>query len=76
MLAVSTAARLSAKGVRRAVIVSGRRQGAVHAVRTQVRGIQSVAQTDRVYAFRYNLCNGLLTGLLGHNHPFALFNWH
>jgi hypothetical protein len=49
MLAVSTTARLAARGVRRAVVVAGQRQAAVHAVRrNSVRGIQSVAQTDRV----------------------------
>lgn len=50
MLAVTTAARLASKGARRAVVVAGQRQAAVQVVRrTQVRGIQSVAQTDRVY---------------------------
>ncbi|KDR70158.1 hypothetical protein GALMADRAFT_127797 [Galerina marginata CBS 339.88] len=48
MLAVSAAARLASKGARRAVVVAGQRQTAVQAVRrTCVRGIQSVAQTDR-----------------------------
>ncbi|PPQ96704.1 hypothetical protein CVT26_010256 [Gymnopilus dilepis] len=48
MLAVSTAARLASRGARRAVVVAGQRQAAVQAVRrTSVRGIQSVAQTDR-----------------------------
>ncbi|KAF8184832.1 acetylglutamate kinase ARG6 [Pholiota molesta] len=48
MLAVSTAARLTTNGARRAVVVAGQRQAAVQAVRrTQVRQIQSVAQTDR-----------------------------
>ncbi|KIM43485.1 hypothetical protein M413DRAFT_25849 [Hebeloma cylindrosporum] len=49
MLAVSTAARLATKGARRAVVVAGQRQAAVHAVRrnSSVRSFQSVAQTDR-----------------------------
>ncbi|KAF9476243.1 acetylglutamate kinase [Pholiota conissans] len=48
MLAVSTARRLATNGARRAVVVAGQRQAAVQVVRrTQVRQIQSVAQTDR-----------------------------
>ncbi|KAF8908189.1 acetylglutamate kinase ARG6 [Gymnopilus junonius] len=48
MLAVSTAARLASKGARRAVVVAGQRHAAVQVVRrTSVRGIQSIAQTDR-----------------------------
>lgn len=50
MLAVSTAARLATRGARRAVVVAGQRQAAVHVVRrtSGVRSFQSVAQTDRV----------------------------
>ncbi|KAG5640951.1 hypothetical protein DXG03_006540 [Asterophora parasitica] len=51
MLALATASRLSARAVRRAVVVGGQRQAALSAVRRRdnasVRGIQSVAQTDR-----------------------------
>lgn len=51
MLAVATASRLSVNAARRAVVVGGQRQAALSAVRRRdnvsVRGIQSVAQTDR-----------------------------
>ncbi|KAF8880676.1 acetylglutamate kinase ARG6 [Infundibulicybe gibba] len=51
MLAVSAVSRLSLCGARRAVVVAGQRQAAVQAVRRRdnisVRGIQSIAQTDR-----------------------------
>ncbi|TFK34692.1 acetylglutamate kinase ARG6 [Crucibulum laeve] len=48
MLAVSTASRLLSRGARRAIVVAGQRQTAVQAIRrTSIRGIQSVAQTDR-----------------------------
>jgi len=59
MLAVSTAARLTVKGATRAVVVAGQRQATVQTVRRAgVRGIQSVAQTDRV-------CFRLLISLTG-----------
>ncbi|KIJ95910.1 hypothetical protein K443DRAFT_682682 [Laccaria amethystina LaAM-08-1] len=51
MLAARTATCLTARGATRAIVVAGQRQGPVQAVRrrdkTSVRGIQSVAQTDR-----------------------------
>ncbi|KAF8154775.1 bifunctional acetylglutamate kinase/N-acetyl-gamma-glutamyl-phosphate reductase [Crassisporium funariophilum] len=48
MLAVSAVSRLALRGSRRVVVVAGQRQAGVQAVRrTSVRGIQSVAQTDR-----------------------------
>ena len=43
------ASRLVVQGGRRAVTLAGRRQAAVQTIRrTAARGIQSVAQTDRV----------------------------
>ncbi|KAF8066943.1 acetylglutamate kinase ARG6 [Lyophyllum atratum] len=51
MLAVAAASRLSVRVARRAVVVGGQRQAAISAVRRRdnvsIRGIQSVAQTDR-----------------------------
>lgn len=49
MLAAVTASKLSVRVAQRAVVVAGRRQAAVQAVRRrEVRGVQTVAQTDRV----------------------------
>ena len=80
MLAVSTAARLASRGARRAVVVAGQRQAAVQAVRrTSVRGIQSVAQTDRVCGGS-SVCRSRVMNLFflakGYHHPSALFNWY
>ena len=56
MLAVSTASRLVVTSARRAVVVSSQRQGVVQVIRrTSVRGFQSIAQTDRVSIFDFNL---------------------
>jgi len=47
MLSVSS--RLVVSGAGRAVVVAGQRRGTVQVIRrTSVRGIQSIAQTDRV----------------------------
>jgi hypothetical protein len=52
MLAVGSVSRLFVRVARRAVVVEGQRQAAIQAVRRRdnvsIRGIQSVAQTDRV----------------------------
>jgi N-acetyl-gamma-glutamyl-phosphate reductase / acetylglutamate kinase len=47
MLPVSTASRV-VSGARRAVVVAGQRRTVQAIYRTSVRGIQSIAQTDRV----------------------------
>lgn len=54
MLTVSTASRLVVSGARRTVVVAGQCH-AVQVIRrtSAVRGIQSIAQTDRVGHFYY-----------------------
>lgn len=64
MLAVARTSRLSLTVARRAVVVGGQRQAAIQAVRRRVnvsvRGIQSIAQTDRV-SYRKNPIKTILT---------------
>jgi hypothetical protein len=56
MLTVITASRLVVSSARRAVVVAGQRH-AVQVIRRTcaVRGIQSIAQTDRVRYFYFNV---------------------
>jgi len=81
MLAVRTATRFNARGATRAVVVAGQRQGAVQAVRrrdnTSVRGIQSVAQTDRVRWFLHKSTEIQLNiSFLGYHYPFTILYWY
>ena len=52
MLTVSAASRLAVSGAKRAVVVAGQRRAVQVIRRTCVRGIQSMAQTDRVGGFQ------------------------
>ena len=79
MLAASTASRLVVSGARRAVVVAGQCHPVQVIRRTStVRGIQSIAQTDRVQGkfLFHRLENFHLFFLfwLGYHYPFTVFN--
>ena len=74
------ASRLAIKGARRAVVVAGERQAGISVVRQAVpaRGLQSVAQTDRVslnFRFIYSTLELSLFRHTGHYHSSSLFYW-
>jgi hypothetical protein len=77
MLSVS-ASRLVVNGARRAVVVAGQRRGAVEVVRrTSVRGIQSIAQTDRVSIPTFCVLTFYhFTYWIGYHYPFIVLYWY
>ena len=76
MLTVSTASRLVVNGARRTVVVAGQCH-AVQVIRrtSAVRGIQSIAQTDRVGAllFQRLTFSSFFSFWLGYHYPFVVF---
>lgn len=72
-----TASRLVVSGARRAVVLAGQRQGAVQIIRrTSVRGIQSIAQTDRASSFiLFQSFNFLNRWIIGYHYSFIVFYW-